>query len=295
MTEIAGKVAFVTGGASGVGHGQAKALVKRGAKVAIADIMQDRLDEVAAEFEAAGTPVMPVKLDLTDLDAYGAAVDAVEAELGAVQLFFNTAGVSQFGPLQAATMDDWRWQIDVNLYGTINGLQVFLPRMLERGDECHIIVTASMSAFLSLPGCGIYTATKMAQRGLSESLAKDLAETNINVSLLCPGAVNTNIHQSLRTRPAHLSNTGYYEGNEEDEARLKAVIEHGMEPERLAGYVMEAVEANRFYILPYPEFRAPLEDLQQDVMSALAKPEDDPEYEMRIAQGVPGGSDEQRD
>ena len=222
-------------------------------------------------------------------------MDAVEAELGPVQLFFNTAGVSQFGPLQAATMDDWRWQIDVNLYGTINGLQVFLPRMLERGDDCHIIVTASMSAFLSLPGCGIYTATKMAQRGLTESLAKDLAETNINVSLLCPGAVNTNIHQSLRARPAHLSSTGYYEGNEEDEARLKAVIEHGMEPERLAGYVMEAVEANRFYILPYPEFRAPLEDLQQDVMSALAKPEDDPEYEMRIAQGVPGGSDEQRD
>lgn len=294
MTGIAGKVAFVTGGASGVGLGQAKALVKRGARVAIVDIMQDRLDEVSAEFEAAGTPVMAVRMDLTDLDAYAAAVDRVEAELGPVQLLFNTAGVSQFGPLQHATMDDWRWQIDVNLYGTINALQVFLPRMLERGDECHITVTASMSAFLSLPGCGIYTATKMAQRGLTESLAADLADTNINVSLLCPGAVNTNIHQSLRARPAHLGDTGFYKGTEEDEARLKAVIQHGMEPERLAGYTLDAVEENRFYVLPYPEFRAPLEDVQTQVLGALARPEDDPEYEMRISKGVPGGSDEQR-
>ncbi|WP_284124310.1 SDR family NAD(P)-dependent oxidoreductase [Parerythrobacter aestuarii] len=293
MTAISGKLAFVTGGASGVGLGQAKALLRRGARVVIADIMQDRLDAVCAEFEAAGTPVVAVRLDLTDLDAYRGVVDAVEAEYGPIQLLFNTAGVSQFGPLQAATMDDWRWQIDVNLYGTIHALQVFLPRMLERGDDNHIIVTASMSAFLSLPGCGIYTATKMAQRGLTESLAWDLEGTNIHVSLLCPGAVNTNIHQSLRARPAHLKDTGFYTGTEEDEARLKAVIEHGMEPERLAGYVMEAVEANRFYILPYPEFRAPLEDLQAEVMGALARPEDDPEYEMRISKGVPGGSDKQ--
>lgn len=295
MTSLAGKVAFVTGGGSGVGLGQAKALVKRGVKVAIVDVMQDRLDEAAADFEAAGTPVMPVRLDLADLGAYETAVDAVEAELGPVQLLFNTAGVSQFGPLQSATMDDWRWQMDVNVYGLINGIQTFLPRMLERGDDCHITTTASMSAFLALPGCGIYTATKMAQRGLMESLAADLANTNINCSLLCPGAVNSNIHQSMRTRPAHLKDTGFYTGTEENEARLKAVIEHGMEPERLAGYVLEAIEQDRFYILPYPEFRAPLEDLQARVMSALARPEDDPEYEMRISHGVPGGSDEQRD
>lgn len=293
MTRIGGKVAFVTGGASGVGLGQAKALVKAGATVAIADIMQDRLDAVADHFQSAGTPVMPVLLDVTDLDAFGRAADAVERELGPVQLLFSTAGVSQFGPVWQATMEDWRWQIDVNLYGLIHGMHTFVPRMLERGDDCHITATASMSAFLSLAGCGIYTATKMAQRGLMESLAADLAGTNIHCSLLCPGAVNSNIHQSLRARPAHLANTGYYTGTAEDEARLKAVIEHGMEPERLAGYVLAAIEQDRFYILPYPEFRTPLEELHGTVMNALARPEDDPEYAMRIARGVPGGSDQQ--
>ncbi len=289
MTAIAGKTAFVTGGGSGVGLGQAKALIKAGAKVAIADIRQDHLDETAAQFAAAGTPVLAVRLDITDRAAYAAAADRVEAELGPVQLLFNTAGVSHFGPLQDATPEDWQWQIDVNLYGPINGIQTFLPRMLKRGDGCHIINTASMSAFVSLPGCGIYTATKMAIRGLSESLAMDLKETKVGVSMLCPGAVNTNIHEALKTRPAHLSNTGYYKGTPEDEAMLKSVIEHGMEPERLAGYVLKAVEDNQLYILPYPEFRTPLEDIHSQVMAALAKPEDDPEYEMRAAKGVPGG------
>ncbi len=289
MTSIAGKTAFVTGGGSGVGLGQAKALVKAGARVAIADIRQDHLDAAAAHFEAAGTPVVAVKLDISDRVAYAAAADRVEAEIGPVQLLFNTAGVSHFGPLQNATAEDWQWQIDVNLYGVINGIQAFLPRMLERGSDCHIINTASMSAFLSLPGCGIYTATKMAVRGLSESLAMDLKETRVGVSMLCPGAVNSNIHEALLTRPAHLANTGYYEATPEAMAGLKTVIEHGMEPERLAGYVLKAVEADQLYILPYPEFRAPLEDIHGQIMAALAQPGDDPEYEMRIAKGVPGG------
>lgn len=290
MTAIAGKIAFVTGGGSGVGLGQAKALVKAGAKVAIADIRQDHLDEAAAYFAAAGTPVFPVRLDITDRADYAAVADRVEAELGGVQLLFNTAGVSHFGPLQQATVEDWQWQIDVNLYGVINGIQAFLPRMLARGDECHIINTASMSAFVSLGGCGIYTTTKMAIRGLSECLAMDLKDTKVGVSMLCPGAVNTNIHEALLTRPAHLKATGYYDATPEAMAGLKAVIAHGMEPERLAGYVLKAVEANELYILPYPEFRQPLEDIHARVMAAVGKPEDDPEFEMRSAHGVPGGS-----
>ena len=289
MTTIAGKTAFVTGGGSGVGLGQAKALAKAGARVAIADVRQDHLDAALAHFEAAGTPIMGVKLDITDRAAYAAAADAVEARLGPVQLLFNTAGVSHFGPLQQATPEDWQWQIDVNLYGVINGIQTFLPRMLARGDSCHIVNTASMSAFVSLPGCGIYTTTKMAVRGLSECLAMDLKDTAVRVSMLCPGAVNTNIHEALLTRPAHLKATGYYEATPEAMAGLKAVIEHGMEPERLAGYVLAAMERDELYILPYPEFRQPLEEIHERVMGALARPEDDPEYAMRIARGVPGG------
>lgn len=289
MTQVAGKVAFVTGGGSGVGFGQASVFAAAGCKVAIADVRQDHLDEATARLEASGADVMPVKLDITDRDAYRRAADEVEQALGPVQLLFNTAGVSIFGPLQDATREDWEWQIDVNLWGTINGIQVFLPRMLERGDDCHIINTASMSAFVALARTGIYCTTKMAIRGLTECLAMDLAETAVRVSLLCPGAVNSNIHEAVLTRPKHLAKTGYYGADPEVFARLKKVIEVGMEPETLASYVLKGVEDNELYILPYPEFRATLEEIHARVMDALANPEDDPEYEKRVAHGVPGG------
>ena len=289
MTTVAGKVAFVTGGGSGVGFGQASVFAAAGCQVAIADIRQDHVDEATSLLAAKGHEVMPVKLDITDREAYTRAADEVEAALGPIQLLFNTAGVSQFGPMQDATPEDWKWQLDVNLWGVINGIQVFLPRMLERGDDCHIINTASMSAFVALPGTGLYCTTKMAVRGLSECLAMDLQDTNVRVSLLCPGAVDSNIHEAVLTRPKHLERTGYYGSDPEVFARLKKVIEVGMKPERLAGYVLESVEENAFYILPYPEFRETLEEIHARVMEALANPEDDPEYEKRAAHGVPGG------
>ena len=210
MTEVAGKVAFITGGGSGVGLGQAKVFAGAGCRVAIADIRKDHLDEAMQYFRTANLEVMPVELDITDREAYSRAADAVGAKLGPVQLLFNTAGVSVFGPLQNATLEDWQWQFNVNLWGMVNGIQTFLPRMLQRGDDCHIVNTASMSAFVALPGTGIYCSTKMAVRGLTECLQMDLKDTRVKVSLLCPGAVRTNIHESVLTRPKHLEKTGYY-------------------------------------------------------------------------------------
>lgn len=289
MTAVAGKVAFITGGGSGVGFGQASVFAAAGCKVAIADIRQDHLDNAVARIRDAGFDAMPVKLDITDPGAYRRAADGVEAALGPVQLLFNTAGVSQFGPMQDATPEDWQWQIDVNMWGVINGLQVFLPRMVERGDDCHIINTASMSAFVALPRTGLYCTTKMAVRGLSECLNMDLEGTKVRVSLLCPGAVNSNIHEAVLTRPKHLANTGYYGSDPEVFARLKKIIEIGLEPETLAKRLLEGVEKDAFYILPYPEFRETLEDIHARIMDALARPEDDPEYDKRVAHGVPGG------
>jgi NAD(P)-dependent dehydrogenase (short-subunit alcohol dehydrogenase family) len=289
MTEVAGKVAFITGGGSGVGLGQAKVFAEADCKVAIADIRQDHLDETMDYFKSTDAEVLPLKLDITNRDAYVRAADEAEERLGPVQLLFNTAGVSIFGPLQVATHEDWQWQLDVNLWGVINGIQIFLPRMLDRGDDCHIINTASMSAFVSLPGTGIYCTTKMALRGLSECLHMDLAETNVRVSMLCPGAVNSNIHEAVLTRPKQLQNTGYYGADPDVFDRLKKVIEVGMEPETLAKYVLKGVEDDDLYILPYPEFRETLEDIHARVMRSLANPEDDPEYAKRVARGVPGG------
>jgi len=288
VTDVSGKVAFVTGGGSGVGYGQARVFGEAGCRVAIADIRQDHLDEAMAKLSDAGIDAMPLRLDITDPSAYERAADEVEAAMGPVQLLFNTAGVSIFGPMQNATREDWEWQINVNLWGVINGIQVFLPRMLARGDDCHIVNTASMSAFVSLPGTSIYTTTKMAIRGLTECLSMDLKDTKVGVSLLCPGAVNSNIHEAVLTRPKHLERTGYYGADPEAFARLKKVIESGMEPETLARHVLEGVIDNQLYILPYPEFHATLEDIHARVMGALAKPGDDPDYERRMAAGVPG-------
>ncbi|NML12276.1 SDR family NAD(P)-dependent oxidoreductase [Sphingobium sp. AR-3-1] len=289
MTQVAGRTAFITGGGSGVALGQAKVFAQAGCKVAIADIRQDHLDEAMAWFDGRGHDVMAVKLDITDRDAYARAADAVEAKLGPVELLFNTAGVSIFGPLQNATYDDWDWQLDVNLKGVINGIQTFVPRMIERDKGGHIINTASMSAFVALKGTGIYCTSKMAIRGLSECLALDLADHGIGVSMLCPGAVNSNIHEAVLTRPAHLQKTGYYGADPDVMAHLKQVISVGMEPEVLAQYVLKGVEADQLYILPYPEFRGTLEDIHERVMAAVARPEDDPDYAKRVAHGVPGG------
>ncbi|MGW8204650.1 SDR family oxidoreductase (plasmid) [Sphingomonas bisphenolicum] len=289
MTQVAGRTAFITGGGSGVALGQAKVFAQAGCKVAIADIRQDHLDEAMAWFERRELAVMAVKLDVTDRAAYARAADDVEAKLGPVELLFNTAGVSIFGPLQNATYDDWDWQLDVNLKGVINGIQTFVPRMIERGKGGHIVNTASMSAFVALKGTGIYCTSKMAIRGLSECLALDLADHGIGVSMLCPGAVNSNIHEAVLTRPAHQQNSGYYGADPEVMAHLKRVIAVGMEPEVLAQYVLKGVEANQLYILPYPEFRGTLEEIHGRVMAAVARPEDDPDYEKRVAHGVPGG------
>ena len=289
MTKVAGRTAFITGGGSGVALGQAKIFAAAGCKVAIADIRQDHLDEAMEYFSRTSFEVMPVKLDITDRAAYAAAADAVEAKLGPVSLLFNTAGVSIFGPLQKATYDDWDWQMSVNVGGVVNGIQTFLPRMIERNQGGHIVNTASMSAFVALPSTGIYCTTKMAVRGLTECLAMELKDAGIGVSLLCPGAVNTNIHESVLSRPAHLRNTGYYGADPEVFARLKQIIAVGMEPETLAKHVLKAVEEDQLYILPYPEFRETLEEIHERVMASLARPEDDPDYEKRVAAGVPGG------
>ena len=129
----------------------------------------------------------------------------------------------------------------------------------------------------------------MAVRGLTECLQMDLKDTRVKVSLLCPGAVRTNIHESVLTRPKHLEKTGYYGPDPKVFAWLKEVLEVGMEPERLARYVLKAVEQDDLYILPYAEFRETLEDIHSRVMGSLERPENDPEYEKRVARGVPGG------
>ncbi len=291
MQNLEGKVAFITGGGSGVAFGQARVFAEEaGMRVVIADIRQDHLDEAMAHFKKKNVPVHAIKLDITDRAGYARAADEAERIFGPVQLLCNTAGVSQFGPLENATYDDWDWQIDVNLKGMINGVQTFMPRMIERKQGGHIVNTASMSAFVALPGSAIYCTTKYAVRGYSKSLKIELEKHNIGVSILCPGGVNTNIHESVLSRPERYGQTGYYGNDPERFAQLKAVIETGIDPVDLARIVHEAVKRNDFWILPYPEFIPTLEAYNEKVVAALKMYENDPDYLRRkkLGRGMPG-------
>lgn len=291
MQNLQGKVAFITGGGSGVALGQAQVFAEEaGMKVVIADIRQDHLDAAMAWFTARKLPAHAIRLDITDREAYVRAADEAERALGPVDLLCNTAGVSQFGPIENATYDDWDWQLDVNVKGMINGVQTFMPRMIKRGAGGHIVNTASMSAFVALPNTAIYCTTKYAVRGLSESLRIELEKHGIGVSILCPGAVNTNIHESVLSRPERYGRTGYYGADPETFKRLKSVIETGIDPLDLGRIVLEAVRRNDFWILPYPEFIPTLEKYNGEVLAALRRHENDPDYLRRkkLGKAMPG-------
>jgi NAD(P)-dependent dehydrogenase (short-subunit alcohol dehydrogenase family) len=272
MENFEGKVAFITGGASGVGFGQAKVFSAAGARVVLADIRQDHLDQALAHFRARGAPAHGIRLDITDREAYARAADEAERVFGPVQLLFNTAGVSVFGPLEKSTYADYDWMMGVNFGGVVNGVQTFVPRMIRHGQGGHIVNTASMAAFMAGGPAGIYSASKFAVRGLSEALRRELEKYNIGVSVLCPANVNTNIFESAQTRPEHLKETGYRldEGVIES---LKVLYSAGMDPEELARHVLEGVKKNQLYIIPYPEVRAGLKAHFDAVLAALP-PED---------------------
>ena len=276
MEDIAGKVAFITGGGSGVGFGQAKVFSEAGAKIVIADVRQDHLDQAVAWFRAKGAPIHAIKLDITDRAAYARAADEVERVFGPVQLLFNTAGVSIFGPMERATYDDYDWMMGVNFGGVVNGIQTFVPRMIKYGKGGHIVNTASLGGFVSGGPAGIYCASKFAVRGLSEALRMDLAKYNIGVSVLCPANVKTNIAESVQTRPEKYSHSGYVV-DDEVLASLRQIYSQGMEPVELARHVLEAVKKNQLYIIPYPEARNGLKAHFDAVLASLPPEDSDPE------------------
>jgi NAD(P)-dependent dehydrogenase (short-subunit alcohol dehydrogenase family) len=272
MENLEGKVAFITGGASGVGLGQAKVFSAAGCRVVIVDIREDHLDEALSALRARGANAHGIKLDITDRAAYARAADEAERVFGPVQLLFNTAGVSVFGPLEKSSYADYDWMMGVNFGGVVNGIQTFVPRMISHGKGGHIVNTASVAAFLAGGPAGIYSASKFAVRGLSEALRSELAKYDIGVSVLCPANVNTNIAESVVTRPAHLRESGY-RVDDEIISSLRTLYAAGMDPEELARHVLAAVKKNQLYIIPYPEVRAPLKAHFDAVLAALP-PED---------------------
>ncbi|TYC78805.1 SDR family NAD(P)-dependent oxidoreductase [Novosphingobium sp. BW1] len=273
MTQLAGRTAFVTGGANGVGLGLARALLAEGCKVAIADVREDSIEAALKLLE--NQHVIGVPLDVASRESFAQAADRVEAELGPVSLLFNNAGVNLFQTIDDSSYDDWDWLLGVNLHGVINGVTTFVPRMKERGLGGHVCNTASMAAFLCNGAPGIYNTTKFAVRGLSESLRYSLAAHGIGVSMLCPGLVKSQIYASDAIRPEALK-AGAKEINTEFVSNLEKLHEAGMEPEVIAARTLEAIQENRFYIFSHPEFKDELAEVFDEVLADFREYPKDP-------------------
>jgi len=255
MKEFKGKVAVVTGAASGIGRAIAERCAQEGMCVVLADIEKSALDSAAADLTAKGANVLAVQTDVSNAAAVEALAQQTIANFGAVHLLVNNAGVAG-GNVSTGTLADWEWVLGVNLWGVIHGVRVFTPIMLKQDTECHIVNTASVAGLLS-GGLGIYSVSKHAVVALSESLYGELAQINakIKVSVLCPGFVRTQIGSAARNRPSTLHNEPV-EPTAADEAfsqAMEAGIQSGMLPEEVADILFEAVANEKFYILPNAE------------------------------------------
>jgi len=257
MKDFRDRVAVVTGAASGIGRGLADRFAAEGMKIVLADVEEGALRQAEAEFREKGVDVLGVRTDVSKPEELEKLAQQTLDTFGAVHVVCNNAGVAgAWGPTWANTLDDWNWIIGVNLWGVIHGVRVFLPIMLEQGDEGHIVNTASLAGLM--PGRGIYGVTKQAVVALSESLYNDLkvADAKIGVSVLCPGWVNTQIIDAGRNRPAELARTVEAIPDPQREVMEKTVrdlLKTGLQPSAVADQVFEAIRDDKLYIITHPE------------------------------------------
>lgn len=252
MLDIDGKVAFVTGGASGIGLGIARALGAAGARVLLADIEEPALEQAAESLRADGADVQTFVCDVSDRASVEAAAEATLAAFGKVHLLCNNAGVTSGGLVEECTPGDWEWVIGVNYLGVVHGCQAFLPHIKRQGEGGHIVNTSSMAGVLgAMAGWGPYNSTKFAVVGLTEVLRAEGREHGFGASVLCPGGVNTKIAEAPRNRPAR-----YGEQQSPvtagDFDLIAAGIRSGLDPDVVGKLVLEAIHSDRLYIFTDP-------------------------------------------
>jgi NAD(P)-dependent dehydrogenase (short-subunit alcohol dehydrogenase family) len=255
MQDIKGKVAVITGGASGIGRATALALADAGARVVVADIERPPLDAVVAGIEAAGGEAIGVITDVSSWESVDALREACARAFGPADIVMNNAGVAGGGAISDIELPAWEWTLGVNLWGAIYGVKAFLPAMLERGSG-HIVNTASIAGHLTSVGMGAYNTTKHAVSGFTETLQQEMlqGETGVGVSCLCPGFVATNIVTSERNRPER-----YREGGPDLDAddpgplgEMGSVIADAyaaqLDPAVVASQVVDGIRENRFWL-----------------------------------------------
>jgi NAD(P)-dependent dehydrogenase (short-subunit alcohol dehydrogenase family) len=257
VKELRGRVAVVTGGASGIGLALAQRFVAEGAKVVVGDIEKGALDDAVSELTSSGGEVLGVVTDVTDPAQMQVLADATIDRFGVVDVFCNNAGVGGGGISWEASLGTWEWVLGVNLWGVIHGVRTFVPLLLQR-PEGHIVNTASVAGLVAAPFMGAYNASKHAVVAISETLHHELGMMgpHVKVSVLCPGWVNTRIGEADRNRPAHLADPSapdQDEGAAPMREMLQQMLSDGMPPEVVAGKVLDAIRADRFWILTHDD------------------------------------------
>lgn len=247
MRDFRGKTAVVTGAGSGIGMGLAVRCAREGMRVALADLHQGRLDALGAKLEAGGAEVITCAVDVADAAAVQAFAQQCQEVFGVPDLLFNNAGILRVGETWSHSPDEWKTMLGVNVMGVVNGINALLPAMMDADKPAHIVNTGSVGSLVSAPGMAQYTATKMAVRGISESLAFDLAarESKVRVSLLCPGPVLTSISDPLMGIEA----TDHVVAPDD---HVMAGQPDFMAPDDVAQCVFEAICEERFWIFTHP-------------------------------------------
>ena len=268
MNWPAGQAAFVTGAASGIGLGIARALVVAGAKVALADIDGDRVAAVAEELTDAGGTVVPTRLDVGDPGSWHGAADDAEEALGPISILCNNAGVNGGGPLDETPFEIWRWVFTINTDAQFLGISTFLPRFKRRGGRAHILNTASMAGLVPMIHVGAYASSKFASVGLSMVLRDELAGSDIGVSVLCPGTVATRLGVTAAQGQADLL------GQEMDTAVAEAngaLLSQGADPDRVGEQVLEAMQQRQFLIVTHGEWDSLVTRVHTEIETAFSE------------------------
>jgi NAD(P)-dependent dehydrogenase (short-subunit alcohol dehydrogenase family) len=274
MKDTVGKVAFITGGASGIGLGMAEAFVAAGMRVVLADIDEAALDSAVAHFNQTPHAVYPIKLDVSDADAWEAAADRVEHEFGAVSVLCSNAGITTGrAPVSDISPARWNHMIRINLGGVFNGARTFVKRFKARGVEAHIVNTASIiGLFGNAQHDTTYTTCKFGIIGFSESLLFELEQTSIGVSVLCPAGVATSIaRNSLRYQPPGESHPQPRERVE----KRQATLGRAMRPRSVGEHVLRAIRNDDFFVITHPEYWPVVQARMRTLRFAFGRPAQD--------------------
>lgn len=273
-----GKTAFITGGVSGIGFGISRAFAEAGMRLILSYRNEDYRAEAERWFRENDYPLPRfIKLDVTDREGFAEAAE----QAGKVHVLVNNAGVSVFGPTDEASYADYDWIMGVNFGGVVNGLVSFIPKIKAHGEGGHIVNVASMAAYLSGPQAGIYTASKFAVRGLTESLRFNLAPHNIGVSLMCPGLTKTNAWDSALRRPSDFAASGFQPADKAELEQFGTAFDLGMDPLEVGQKTLAGMTENRGLILTHPEFAEDFEEIYRTSLDALPK-EEVPEGRLHI-------------